>query len=135
MSVRSEIESSLKKVQRGLRVKASDQFWRGLSLVTVNKSGPQVEFTVMDSAEDEEMSRAEFIGRSLMRVPHGKTKRFNFLRQVFSILGNKQLSKRQRVTIGKKYAGLAKSMDDARTIRRWMLALAQDDEPKGFRNE
>ena len=28
---------------------------------------------------------------------------------------------------------LIKSMDDARVVRRWMLALAQDDEPKGFK--
>lgn len=135
MSVRSEIESSLKKVQRGLRIKDADQFWRGLSLVTVNSAGTNIEFTSMDSGDAGETSRSDFIGRSLLRVPHGKTKKFNFLRQVFGILGNKQLSKRQRITIGKRYAGLAQSMDDAKTIRRWMLALAQDDEPKGFKDE
>ena len=135
MSIRSEIESSLKKVQRGLRINKGDQFWRGLSLVTVDSTGSKIKYTSMDSGEQIEMSRPDFVSRSLLRVPHGKTKKFDFLRQVYSILGNKKLSKRQRVTIGKKYAGLAKNMDDAKTIRRWMLALAQDDEPRGFRRE
>ena len=135
MSVLSEIESSLKKVQRGIRIKKGDQFWRGLSLVTIEGTGAKVKYRSMDSGEEVEMSRPDFVSRSLLRVPHGKTKKFDFLRQVYSILGNKKLSKRQRVTIGKKYAGLAKSMDDAKTIRRWMLALAQDGEPRGFRRE
>ncbi len=134
MSVRSEIESSLKKRQRGMRVNKGDQFWRGLSLVSVEQAGPRVSFRNMDTGDAWEEPRATFIGRSLIRVPHGKTKKFDFLRQVFSVLGNKKLSKRQRVTIGKKYAGLAPSIDDARIIRRWMLALAQDDEPKGFKS-
>ena len=133
MSVKGEVESSLKKVQRGIRIASGDQFWRGLSLVTVSSAGSNIEFTIVDTGAELEMPRAEFVSRALLRVPHGKTKKFNFLRQVYSILGNKELSKRQRVSIGKKYAGLAQNMDDAKTIRRWMLALAQNDEPKGFK--
>ena len=134
MSIRSEIESSLKKKQRGLRLNVGDQFWRGLSLVSVDSAGSAIGYRNMDTGDEWEEPRASFIARSLIRVPHGKPKKFDFLRQAFSILGNKSLSKRQRVTIGKRYAGLATSMDDARIIRRWMLALAQDDEPKGFKS-
>ena len=133
MSVRSEVESNLKKKQRGLRLRSGDQFWRGLSLITVQTAGSAVSYLDMDSGKEVEMPRSDFVARGLIRVPHGKTKKFDFLRQVYSILGNRQLSKRQRVTIGKRYAGLAPSMDDARVVRRWMLALAQDDEPKGFK--
>jgi len=133
VSVRSEIESSLKKKQRGLRINKGDQFWRGLSLIAVTKTGSTVEYENLDTGDEWKEPRPTFVARSLIRVPHGKTKRFDFLKQVYSVLGNKKLSKRQRVTIGKRYAGLAPTIDDARVIRRWMLALAQDGEPKGFK--
>lgn len=133
MTVKSEIESSLKVKQRGMRIKKGDQFWRGLSLVVVDSVGSSIEFRNLDTGSTWEEPRPTFVSRSLIRVPHGKTKKFNFLKQVFSVLGNKKLSKRQRAGIGKKYAKLAPTMDDARIIRRWMLALAQDSEPKGFK--
>jgi len=133
VTVKSEIESSLKIKQRGMRVKKGDQFWRGLSLIVVDAAGATIRFRNLDTGSSWEEPRPIFVSRSLIRVPHGKTKKFNFLKQSFSVLGNKKLSKRQRVGIGRKYVTMAPTMDDARIIRRWMLALAQDSEPKGFK--
>lgn len=134
MTVRSEIEKSVKASQRGMRISAGDQFWRGLELVTVKSVGSKVEYSVVSTGEDRSVERPTFFSRSLLRVPHGKTKRYDFLRQIYQVISNKKLSIRQRVSIGKKYAKFAKNIDDAKIIRRWLVSLAQGEEPKGFRS-
>jgi hypothetical protein len=134
VTIKSEIEKSLKSSQRGMRISAGDQFWRGMDLITVKSTSGGVTFSVVSKEEEVELARPDFMSRALVRVPHGKTKKYDFLRQIYSIISNKKLSKRQRITIAKKYAKFAKSIDDAKIIRRWLIALAQDGEPKGFRD-
>ncbi len=133
MTVRAEIEKSIKSSQRGMRISSGDQFWRGLQLVTITGVGGKVDYTVVSTGEERTLDRPSFFSRSLLRVPHGKTKRYDFLRQIYQVISNKKLSIRQRVSIGKKYARFAKNIDDAKIIRRWLVSLAQGEEPKGFR--
>jgi len=134
VTIKKSIESSLKQKQRGLRVGPGDQFWRGLDLISVISSGSVVKFREISSGTDQEVSRADFFSRSLLRVPMGNTKKYDALNQIFKIITNKKLPQKKRVMLGKKYAAMAKSIDDARIIRRWLVALAQGEEPKGLRN-
>jgi hypothetical protein len=134
VTIKQAIESSLKEKQRGMRVRAGDQFWRGLDLITVKSVGSEVSFRDIRTGTDQELTRAEFFSRSLLRVPLGNTKKYDALKQIFKVISNKKLPQKQRVLLGKKYASMAKGIDDARIIRRWLVSLAQGEEPKGLRN-
>lgn len=116
-----------------MRVSKGDQFWRGLNMITVSSSSKNVIFSVDGSSDEIEMTRPQFFSRSILRVPLATNKKFNPLKQMWLIVSNKQLDYRERADIARKYAKMAKSIEDARIIRRWLMSLANGEEPKGIR--
>ena len=131
MSIKSEIEKSVRRRQRGMRVRAGDQFWRGLSLVVVvdNESG-SITAQDMSTGRRSKMSFREFTGQALVRVP--KVNQFvgSVLDQAWAVVGNRALESPFRIRTAREYSRQAKSSEDREQILSWIFALRQGREPQ-----
>ena len=130
MSIKGEIERAVRLSQRGVRLAKGDQFWRGLSLVTLlSVKGGEVRYRDMFSDRKTGTSRADFLSANLVRVPKPK-KEESFLKTLWITAGNKKLPALFRFRYLKSM--IDKATDGERdTVSAWMRALDRGREPSG----
>ena len=131
MSIKAEIESQVRRRQRGMKVKKDDQFWRGLSLVLVlaNEGGTIISQD-LSSGRKYRQSFKDFTAQALLRVP--KVARFvgSVIDQAWAVVGNRTLSAPFRIRTAREYARSLSAGSDREQISSWIFALRQGREPR-----
>ena len=131
MTIKGEIERDVRTRQRGVRIKAGDQFWRGVELVKVDKvSASNVTYTVMDTGSESTIERRDFLSVALTKVPLPDGDEAPLLDRAWAVLSTAALPKNYRVTAGRSLLRSAQSDEDRRKIRGWLYAIRMDREPK-----
>ena len=131
MTIKGEIERDVRTRQRGVRLKAGDQFWRGVKLVKVDKvSSSSVTYTVMDTGTPSTVERRDFVSVALTRVPAPDGDVASLLDRAWAILSTAALPRNYRVTAGRSLLRNAETDEDRRKIRGWLYAVRMEREPK-----
>ena len=131
MSIKSEIEKSVRFSQRGIRINNGDQFWRGYELVyIVDAKDGNVTYRVMSTGDTSSIERKNFVSKGLMRVAKVKDELDPFLNRVWAIVSTKSLPFKYRFDKAKEMIGPSVSRKDRLTAEKWLYALTMQREPK-----
>lgn len=131
MSIKSEIEKLVRVRQRGMRLVSGDQFWRGLSLVTVIKSASgSVDFEDVASGKKRQISKSDFLSQALIRVPKARKFTGSLVDQAWAVVGNRDLTPAFRMRTAREYVKASKDPADREKMATWIFALKQGREPK-----
>ena len=131
MTLKGDIERDVRTRQRGVRLKAGDQFWRGVQLVKIDSVTPsKVVYTVIDTGEKSSIERRDFVSLALTKVPTPDGPPATLLDRAWAILSTAALPRNYRVTSGRSLLRAATTDDERRTIRGWLYAIRMEREPK-----
>ena len=130
MSIKSEIEKSVRTRQRGMRVLKGDQFWRGLDLVNVlSAEGGLIVYELMSTGKAFRLPKKQFISVALQRVPSVRGFVGSQTDMAWMIASNKKLEASFRVRTLNQYLRSASDAELGERIKSWIFAIRAGKEP------
>ena len=131
MTIKGDIERDVRTKQRGLRLRAGDVVWRGVTMVQIKSiNNSEVMYQEIDTGIESKIERRDFLSVSVVKVPMPDGTATELLDRAWAVLSTKGLPRNFRVTAGRRFLRQAKTQEERSKIQGWLYAVRMEREPK-----
>ena len=131
MTIKGDIERDVRTKQRGLRLRAGDVVWRGVTMVQIKSiNNSEVMYQEIDTGIESKIERRDFLSVSVVKVPMPDGTPTELLDRAWAVLSTKGLPRNFRVTAGRRFLRQARTQEERSKIQGWLYAVRMEREPK-----
>ena len=129
INIGREVSRRAARKQRGVKLSAGARFIRGLTPISIQSVGQEIKFTDLVTGLPLSLSRQDFLGVAITRLPITGTPDTDLIAQAWDIAGARRISFSLRSAMLKQLAQTLTG-DDKDMVLGWAKQLQANSEPK-----